>query len=789
MRSPGWRRAILTYPFTMRFLACLLLTSAIAAAGGGATSDDYQRMQKWQYSTASIPVPPGGITITRDSAKWTLTRGEVHLAEPAAGRVTGFVFEGEGRFTMTIPDPIERAQLHRFAKKNIDSFDVPFTQLVARFSDDTIEKLFPNAPAGGYAPNAIATKRHESWLVEAFRDTDARILSAMLIPGALQITIGMKTPDFDWLTYDYNSLAQEEIEVSHWGGSMSEAWISMDRAEDRRTDGKTGARENPIAIVTHIDVKGDLTKRSSRHASIGSNWTDITDAKFSVTETLAPEIDGAGAIRFNMSPWARDFTAKDADGHPLTVFRDAIGKRAVSLDNALYDNDVTVIFDKPLKKGEPRKITFDYSVDLANYAPGGGWYPMLPDSIEHPYTARLELTADKRHELRAMGKRESETEGANTKTSVWVIDKPAKMVTFSTATRFEEVPIEVKNIPRIVAFGPDYQFSNTQKMHNVAADVANSLQYYQLLFDDKIDPQTIYVTSIAGSHGQAFDGFLHLSEYTFTSEHPGASELFRAHEVAHEWWGHKLGWATYRDQWLSEAFAEYSAMMFVQAQVKGGEAFFDEILTSYEGAVLGDMRGGFSKFARPFYAVIPPFARERIGPIAIGYRASTSEAPGYTLQTYVKGPLVLNMLRQLLRFRTGSDQIFVKILRDFVKEYAGKAPSTDDFRGVVEKDAPGNWHFFFDAWIDRAEIPSYTWSYKLDQNGAGYEATINFKRTDVPPDLMIIVPIRFDYDDGTSGMIFVPNRGDEQTLKQKLQKKPKAVVFAPDHSLLAKFRR
>ena len=129
------------------------------------------------------------------------------------------------------------------------------------------------------------------------------------------------------------------------------------------------------------------------------------------------------------------------------------------------------------------------------------------------------------------------------------------MVTFSTATRFEEVPIEVKGIPRILAFGPDYQFSNTTKMRNVAADVANSMQFYQLLFDDKLAGDTMYVTSIAGSHGQAFDGFLHLSEFTFAEEHPGASELFRAHEVAHQWWGHKIGWASYRDQWISDWWA------------------------------------------------------------------------------------------------------------------------------------------------------------------------------------------------------------------------------------------
>ena len=36
------------------------------------------------------------------------------------------------------------------------------------------------------------------------------------------------------------------------------------------------------------------------------------------------------------------------------------------------------------------------------------------------------------------------------------------------------------------------------------------------------------------------------------------------HEVAHQWWGHAVGWASYHDQWLSEGFAEFSAGLFLQ---------------------------------------------------------------------------------------------------------------------------------------------------------------------------------------------------------------------------------
>jgi len=147
------------------------------------------------------------------------------------------------------------------------------------------------------------------------------------------------------------------------------------------------------------------------------------------------------------------------------------------------------------------------------------------------------------------------------------------------------------------------------------------------------------------------------------------------------------------------------------------------------------------------------------------------------------------MRRQVHYFHSGKDDMFLNILRDYAHDYAEKAPQTDDFLKIVERDAPADWRFFFESWINRAEIPSYSWNYKIDPDAAGSAITLNFERSDVRVYFATLIPIRFDYEDGTSGMIFVPNRKNEQTLTQKVQKKVKAVVFAPDHSLLAKVRK
>ncbi|HYI08664.1 MAG TPA: M1 family aminopeptidase [Thermoanaerobaculia bacterium] len=748
---------------------------------------EYARMQKWQFSQP-VPVPAGGITLTRDTATWTLESGTVRLMEPLAGGAsTGVYFEGRGRFRMSIPDRFELAQLRRFTKKrDLAELDQPITQLLLRTSDAEKMQVFP-AATSAYGPFAAATKKHEAWLVDLRVDADARILLALLNPGSLQIVAGMQTADFDWLTYEYDSMRDEEISVTSFQAILPETWISLDAPGDRQ-DGRPGPRRDVQAVLEHIDVTADLRKNANSSA-VSRHQQRPINGKYSITQTFAGASESTGALRLGIASRAEELEAFTETGEPLFVMRDHVGKRAAGLDNRIHDDDFVVVLPSPLLRGEKQKIRFEYELETFNYAPGGIWYPMIRDALQK-HTARLELTVKKRNELRAMGRMENRREGSEGETSVWIVEKPANMITFSTATRFEEVKVASDGLPEITAFGPDFQFANTVKLRNVATDVANSIFFYQKMFGADLDPRPIYVTSVAGGHGQAFDGFLHMGEFTFVAERPGASELFRAHEVAHEWWGHKVGWSSYRDQWLTEAFAEYSAMMFVQQTVKGGEGFFTDILRSYDGIVRGNMAGGFSKFNRPWLIERNAAERNRLGPIGHGRRAATRDMPfGYTVQAYHKGPLVLHMLRTLLRCRTGKDELFISVLRDFIREQDGRNASTEDFRRVLERNTNMDWGWYFDSWIYSADIPSYHWRYSVKPAGEGVELTLDLERRDVADDFRTIIPVRLDYEDGKSAMFYVMSDKPKQSVTHKLPAKPKKVEFAPDFSLLANVRR
>jgi hypothetical protein len=767
---------------------CLFAVSALAV-DPKTVADDYALMQKWQFSSTPISLS-APVTIKRDVGTWTLESGSVRIQEPTStGAVTGLVFEGQGRFQMAVPDRYEAGQLRRFAGKELQGVDQPFTQLILRTSSSDVAKAFPGA-SGPYAKNDLAAKRLEFSLVETFTDVDALIAAALANPDALYFRAEMNTKDFDWMVFEHDSMLDEEITLTRWKSAYPESWVSLDRAEDRGADGRPGRRRSAPAAVTHLDVKADLT-RYGRSGQVGMHDQRALDGRYVIDTDIVGAAPSVTALRLDVPPAARDLKITDAEGKEVVFLRDAIGKRSINVENKYGDDETTIVFAKPLTAGEKRRLHFEYTLETANYAPGRSWYPTVAGTLMDKHTARLELTVGKKNEVRSMGRLEKKTEAEKTETSVWIVDKPVKMLTFSTATRFDEVKLTPESIPPVFAFGPAAQLDNRDKVHNVGADVANSMQFFQKVFDEKIDVPQFYVTSIAGWHGQAFDGFLHMGEFTFTADHPGASELFRAHEVAHEWWGHKVGWRSYRDQWLSETLAEYTAMMFVEGFVKGGPKFMEEILDSYEGVVHGTLSGGFSKFARPGLVEFNTNFRKRLGPIAHGQRASTSEIPaGYVIQAYYKGPLVMHMLRTVLRYRTGKDEVFVKILRDFLKEHNGGAASTADFQKAVEKNVGGNWTPFFDSWIYGADIPSYKWNYTVTPAEDGKMLlTVNAKRSDVAEDFMTIIPIRIEYPDGTAGALFMVNTKAEQTLTSKLAAKPKNVVFAPEHSLLARIRK
>ena len=752
------------------------------------TADDYTQMLRWEFSSEAVPVPEGGIRFERDGATWFLETGRLYWMRPISnGRVTGLAFEGEGRFTMDVPDPVELSQLRRFAEEpELTRVDVPFEELVLR----TSEELPSESVGNTFRRHSLARKRHDMWLERRSLDVDARIVAALREPGDAYFRAEMKTSDWDWITYELDSMRTEEIRLIRQHTLYPEVWVSLDKPADRRPDGRPSGTRDNVADLKHIDVVADLTK-SGGNVPVGRSRVRPRKGKFLVDIDVVATVEGVSALTFDLDPRAEVHGVVDADGADVAFVRDHVGDRSGYLDDEIYDDQIVLLLEAPLEQGEAYTYRFDYELKITGFARGNVWYPTLRENHLDRHTARLELTTDKKSRAHSMGRLVDEREDGKTRTTTWSVGTETTMITFVSTKLHDEEHVTLDGVPDVVAVAPEFGFLGG-RVEALCEDVAHAVSFFQTLLGSDLPGDRLFVTSIPAGHGQSFDGFLHLPESTLFGERPGKTELLRAHEVAHQWWGHEVRWRTYRDLWLSEAFAEYSAMMFVEASVDDGEKYFREILQAYQQMLRGSLRGAMSKFTRPGLIEMNPRHRARLGPIGVGSRAGTKDIPaGYFLQVYHKGPLVIHMLRELLRERTGSDDVFETILQEFIRAHRGGLAGTEDFVRVVEANADGDWKAFFDQWIDQTEFPTYHYRYEIgrtpDEDGE-YALTLELEQSGTQHAFPMAIPVKLELENGSDARFSVIVEVGREIMPRSLPARVKKIELDPDEILLATFK-
>ncbi len=258
----------------------------------------------------------------------------------------------------------------------------------------------------------------------------------------------------------------------------------------------------------------------------------------------------------------------------------------------------------------------------------------------------------------------------------------------------------------------------------------------------------------------------------------GYWKVVTPHEVAHQWWGHTVGFSSYRDQWMSEGFADMSASLYLTLIEKNPQKFI---------AFWNDERDLLlERNAQGFRGI-------DAGPLTMGYRMSNSRT-GFSLTRhliYPKGAYVLHMIRMAMWERQTGDQHFKEMMRDFVKTYSGKAATTEDFKAMVEKhiggdlDAEGNhkMDWFFNEYVYGTQLPTYKIDYSFD-TGADGDVVFNFKVTqsNVSKDFRMPVPIYLELADGNVFMLGRAKLLGNSTVEQKvplkgLKTKPKRAML------------
>ena len=244
----------------------------------------------------------------------------------------------------------------------------------------------------------------------------------------------------------------------------------------------------------------------------------------------------------------------------------------------------------------------------------------------------------------------------------------------------------------------------------------------------------------------------------------GYWKVVTPHEVAHQWWGHTVGFNSYRDQWMSEGFADMSASLFVSLVEKNPKKFIT--FWNDERDLL------LERNAQGFRAI-------DAGALTMGYRANNSRT-GYDITRrliYPKGAYVLHMLRMMMYDKHTGDQPFKEMMQDFVKTYMNKDATTEDFKAMVEKhmtremDLEGNhkMDWFFNEYVYGTQLPSYQMSATFEKNSDG-DAVMNVKMTqsNVDEKFRMLVPIYLELANGDMFFLGRARLTGNSTFEQKI---------------------
>jgi hypothetical protein len=828
-------------------MAMLLAWGTLPALAGPAAiaAADYAGLLEWQFSETTSPLPDGGISFARDTAQWTLESGTMRQMRPTSdGAVTGLIFEGRGRFRMTIPDKHEAGQLFRYPDfENSDTIELTFSRMVLRTPEGLVAELAGTPPVGGFSANSLAKQRHERWLRYARLDVDSRVITGLLTPGDEYLLVDMEADGPGWVMYEFDALLYEEVSFCRLRDTNDhqEYLVSLDCAEDRKPDGTPAKVRRNRIDMTHANIVVSLDEhdgRTGQEIAQGLTtgrvdpWTWInSEIRFK------PLTEGARAVTFNLHSFAKVLRVTDSTGNTLPFMRDFIGDRFKMVHYNAHDSNLVVLFDEPLTKDKEYSVSMLYVRQTLNQLSGPAWYPHPFERMNDHHTARITVLHPKKLDPFGPGTITSPVLvpdedppagsdglklGKKMMMTTFTIDKPTLDVAFTYGCGFKEESVEADGLPEIRAFGKSDGATIGSVQKNNAADVANSLNFYQHFLDCKLDTDLLRVSRAAGLDA-SHENFLIFGTFTYTYESPGLSSLLRGTETAYQLWGHAVNWSSFRDQWLAAALPEYMAMLFLESTLPE-DGYFDEILEVYGNEQISSQASAMSRFATGLdaptsvnttlffssginsgardyeFSLLPNFldltrwgtqTLAKIGPISSGFRSSPAEVPlAHTVFNHRRGVLVLHMLRTLLKNSpAGKDRdLFREILSTFYKESSGKEASTEDFFATVEKVTQADWDWYFDQWVYGTGLPTLTWNSSAqdkDANGR-FPLQVEITKTDVPADFKIFVPLKMDFGGDRWSEILLPVTEARKSYDIPLPAKPKKVELNPRMSCLAK---
>ncbi|HEY1338282.1 MAG TPA: M1 family aminopeptidase [Bryobacteraceae bacterium] len=803
----------------MRWVISLLLLSGAPVYAG--TAADIARAVRENTFDSGECYRVRDLTIVKEDLKIYLTDGHLIFSKPVAGKRIAAVFEadvegGDAEALLLPPDRAERKSLASYTGS--PNLDEHFRSALFLFTGDDYAALIgqlPNNPANKKTPE-IAPLMEERWtstLQNLSASYQTRLTLDLLGGGARRpglfaalIEGGAKSGNFD-LIYDPDN--PEQILAGQVAMRQNmlyfDTWTSFAARSARRSGGRQPEDLSMGNYRIEATVNPDLTLSAVARAKV---------------RALA---DGVVATAFEMSPQLTVSEVK-VDGRPAeTLDRESMRFNLTRGGQGIF----LVVPPEPLREGRDYEFEFHYSGQVIHDAGDrvyyvsarAGWYPMhglrfADFDLQFRYPRDLDLVTpgdvvEDRSEgewritrrrtsapIRLAGFNLGNYEHAKVERGGYVVDVcanrslervlqqrlqaqavPAPMPPGSPARRRMDPMATVQAAPP-----PP---NPLERLDSLATEVASALEFMASKFGPPALPH-LTVSPIPGAFGQGFPGLIYLSTLSYLKEPlrtrptPAAGvqsqmlffeDLLQAHETAHQWWGNRISAATYRDYWLMEALANYSALLYLE-KVKGSRAM-DMMLDSYRTNLLEKSENGQTI--------------ESAGPIVLGVRLESSIEPrAWRAITYGKGSWIFQMLRRRM-----GDERFFSMLDDVLKRYDRKDIGTETFREVAAEHLPPKTddpklESFFDQWVYGTGIPTLKMTYALKGKAPALRLVGTITQSDVDEEFSALVPVEIQAGRGRTLTQWVRTGAAPTTFTVNLQQAPVKVLLDPHNAVLRK---
>jgi hypothetical protein len=723
--------------------------------------------------------------------------GVFHFESPIAGEIRGAVFLGKGMFSAKPPD-VEYERQHLERMLSADTVESTFQTAALRFTDETFGEIGAEPLREASPPSEavdLAADFNSHLLKETGLNVAARLLVSILnreVPGVFIAELDKgKLGRFCFIfdcqgrlltqTFGLNG-GEKGLIFSHNRRFGNDVWMAF-YANDDYVQGRVSYTDMfDLVQISHYEMKVDVRQPNK---TLG------------LTATMTMEVlaEGAQAIPFELNDSLSEYEserqkkalrvkkAQFADGDPVSAIQEE------------WEAGFTLLLPLTLTVGDRLSLSVQLEGDfmqegwsLKNYhypRRTGQWYP------RHGYLQRstFDLTFHHRDRDRvaAVGVRTREEASENGKsemTTQWKAESQLIMATFGVGPfeRHEErleqglldVPVEFYSLPgKIRAIKEDF----------VLTELKNCLGYFSSVFG-----QYPYGKFGAMYHpwgfGQGFPTLLLLPKADRSSKYTYA---FVAHETAHQWWGNIVSWRSYRDQWLSEGFAEYSGILYTGLRDKpsSAEDLLEDLRKSLRNPPLTDTGVGKGRLTD-------------IGPIILGHRLNTRETIGaYQTLIYNKGALILRMLHFLMtQVNTGDGKLFFEMLSEFVQQHENSCATTESFlqtasqyfsrSDVARKYKLKDLNWFFRQWVYGTALPTYRLEYKFEK-GQGEGGTLRgtLYQEETPDDWFMVLPLVLEFSDKQVARGTIHVFGPETAVEIPLPQGPKEVFLDPEMWVLS----